>query len=100
MSCTSSPSRAEEIAPSSSSDTTGKRAPGEAEDHHDGPRDRSPRARVKPRAQSAPMLRCSAERFQKVRPMTWEQRDAFLAAAAPETRYATLFAVLAKAGLR
>ena len=42
----------------------------------------------------------SAERVQKVRPMTWEQRDAFLAAGAPETRYATLFVVLAKAGLR
>jgi integrase len=42
----------------------------------------------------------SAERVQKVRPMTWEQRDAFLAAAATDTRYVTLFAVLAKAGLR
>lgn len=42
----------------------------------------------------------SAERVQKVRPMTWEQRDAFLAAAGAETRYVTLFAVLAKAGLR
>jgi integrase len=42
----------------------------------------------------------SAERLQKVRPMTWEQRDAFLAAAGSETRYVTLFAVLAKAGLR
>ena len=41
-----------------------------------------------------------AERLQKVRPMTWEQRDAFLAAAAGEPPYAVLFAILAKAGLR
>jgi integrase len=41
-----------------------------------------------------------AERPQKVRPMSWEQRDAFLAAAADESRYGALFTVLAKAGLR
>ncbi len=41
-----------------------------------------------------------AERVQKVRPMTWEQRDAFLAAAAGDRPYGTLFQVLAKAGLR
>ena len=40
----------------------------------------------------------AAERMQKIRPMTWEQRDAFRAAAAArEPRHATLFAVLAKA---
>src|SRR4029453_5567966 len=38
----------------------------------------------------------TAERIQKVPPMTWDQRDAFLATAAPETRYATLFVVLAR----
>jgi integrase len=32
--------------------------------------------------------------------MAWEQRDAFFAAAAAETRYATLFAVLVEARLR
>jgi integrase len=32
--------------------------------------------------------------------MTWEQRDAFLAAADGERRYATLFALLVKGGLR
>jgi site-specific recombinase XerC len=42
----------------------------------------------------------SAERLQKVRPMTWEQRDAFLAAAAVEKLYSALFLLLAKAGLR
>ena len=42
----------------------------------------------------------AAERLQKVRPMTWEQRDAFLEAAAAEPRYATLFSLLAKTGMR
>jgi integrase len=42
----------------------------------------------------------SAERLQKIRPMTWEQRDAFLAAAAGERQYAALFVLLVKAGLR
>ena len=40
-----------------------------------------------------------AERIQKVRPMSWEQRDAFLAAV-KNPRYSTLFDLLAKAGLR
>jgi integrase len=42
----------------------------------------------------------AAERVQKIRPMTWEQRDAFLAAAGSERRHAALFAILAKGGLR
>jgi integrase len=42
----------------------------------------------------------AVERLQKVRPMTWEQRDAFLEAAACERPYVTLFTLLAKAGLR
>jgi integrase len=42
----------------------------------------------------------AAERVQKVRPMTWEQRTAFLDAAERDRRYGALFAVLAKAGLR
>ena len=32
--------------------------------------------------------------------MTWEQRDAFLAAAAAEPRYTTLLPLLAKTGVR
>jgi integrase len=40
-----------------------------------------------------------AERIQKVRPMSWEQRDALLAAL-KNPRYSTLFELLAKAGLR
>lgn len=32
--------------------------------------------------------------------MTWEQRDAFLAAADGEPPYTALFAILARAGLR
>jgi integrase len=42
----------------------------------------------------------AAERLQRIRPMSWEQRDAFLEAAAKERPYGTLFAILAKAGLR
>jgi integrase len=42
----------------------------------------------------------SAERLQNVRPMTWEQRDAFLGAAASERPYSALFVFLVKAGLR
>src|SRR5262245_27066680 len=41
-----------------------------------------------------------AERLQKVRPMSWEQRDAFLEAAKRTRRYYPLFATLAKTGLR
>jgi integrase len=41
-----------------------------------------------------------AERLQKIRPMSWQDRDAFLAAAAPQRRYHALFSVLTKAGLR
>jgi integrase len=40
-----------------------------------------------------------AERIQKVRPMSWERRDAFLGAV-KNPRYSTLFELLAKAGLR
>jgi integrase len=42
----------------------------------------------------------AAERIQKVRPLSWEQRGAFLEAAAAERPYGTLFALLAKGGLR
>ena len=42
----------------------------------------------------------AAERIQKVRPMSWEQRDAFLEAARIDRRYGTLFLVLAKSGVR
>ncbi len=42
----------------------------------------------------------AAERIQKVRPMSWEQRDTFLEAVSPDRRYGVLFAVLAKGGLR
>jgi integrase len=41
-----------------------------------------------------------AERVQRIRPMSWEQRDALLAIVASEVCYGALFAVLAKAGLR
>src|SRR5262245_45079187 len=41
-----------------------------------------------------------AERLQKVRPMSWEQRDAFLETAKRTRRYYPLFATLAKTGLR
>ncbi|MBI1734475.1 MAG: tyrosine-type recombinase/integrase [Candidatus Rokubacteria bacterium] len=42
----------------------------------------------------------AADRIQKIKPMNWEQRTRLLDAARREPRYATLFAVLAKAGLR
>ena len=42
----------------------------------------------------------AADRTQKIRPMTWEQRTLFLDAAGQEPRYAALFTMLAKAGLR
>jgi hypothetical protein len=42
----------------------------------------------------------AAERLQRIRPMSWDQRDAFLEAAARERPHGTLFAVLAKGGLR
>ena len=42
----------------------------------------------------------TAERLQNVRPMPWEERDAFLAAAACERQYSALFVLLVKAGLR
>ncbi len=41
-----------------------------------------------------------AERVQKIRPMSWEQRDAFLAEIAGVPRYGMLFTLLAKTGLR
>jgi integrase len=41
-----------------------------------------------------------AERFQKIRPMSWEHRDNFLAKAASDRRHHALFATLVKAGLR
>ena len=42
----------------------------------------------------------AAERQQRIRPMSWEQRDAFLEASGKERPYVALFAVLAKAGRR
>ncbi len=42
----------------------------------------------------------AAERLQRVRPISWDQRDAFLEIAARERPYGTLFAILTKAGLR
>ena len=42
----------------------------------------------------------SSERLQKVRPLTWEQRDALLAEVKDDRRHAALFQLLAKAGLR
>jgi integrase len=42
----------------------------------------------------------AAERQQRIRPMSWDQRDAFLEASGKERPYVALFAVLAKAGLR
>jgi integrase len=41
-----------------------------------------------------------AERLQKIRPLSWTDRDALLAEAAPDRRHHALFATLAKAGLR
>lgn len=41
-----------------------------------------------------------AEALEKIRPLSWEDRDAFLAAAAPSRRYHALFALLFKTGLR
>jgi integrase len=41
-----------------------------------------------------------AERLQKVRPMSWQDRDALLAASVSQRRYHALFSVLTKAGLR
>ena len=38
-----------------------------------------------------------ADRLQKIRPMTWEERDAFLEAVAAVPRYNAFFATLAKA---
>jgi integrase len=42
----------------------------------------------------------AAERLQKIRPLSWDQRDALLAEAAVDRRHAALVATLAKAGLR
>jgi integrase len=42
----------------------------------------------------------SAERLQNVRPMTWEERDAFLSAAASERQYSGPFVLLVKVGMR
>jgi hypothetical protein len=42
----------------------------------------------------------AAERIQKIRPMSWEQRTLFLDAAQQERRLFALFQTLAKAGLR
>ena len=42
----------------------------------------------------------ATERLQKIRPMTWEDRDAILAVAAPSRRSHALLSVLLKAGLR
>jgi integrase len=41
-----------------------------------------------------------SERVQRIRPMTWEQRQAFLDAAASERRHFALFATLVYGGLR
>jgi len=41
-----------------------------------------------------------AERLQKIRPLSWTDRDALLAEAASDRRHHALFATLAKAGLR
>jgi integrase len=42
----------------------------------------------------------AAERRQRIRPMTWAQRDALLSAAAGDGAHAVLFHLLAKGGLR
>jgi integrase len=41
-----------------------------------------------------------AERLQKIRPLSWADRDALLAEAASDRRHSALFATLVKAGLR
>jgi integrase-like protein len=41
-----------------------------------------------------------AERLQKIRPMSWDHRDAFLTAAASDRRHHALFVTPVKAGLR
>ena len=41
-----------------------------------------------------------AERIQKIRPLSWEERNALLAASAPDRRHHALLATLAKAGPR
>ena len=41
-----------------------------------------------------------SERLQKIRPLSWTDRDALLAEAASDRRHYALFATLAKAGLR
>jgi integrase len=51
------------------------------------------------RAKAADRL-TPAERIQKIRPMSWQQRDAFLAGAGNEPCYGALFVLLAKTGLR
>src|SRR4029434_6220962 len=42
----------------------------------------------------------AADRTQKIKPMSWEQRTRFLEAAQQERRFFVVFQVLAKAGLR
>jgi integrase len=42
----------------------------------------------------------ASERLQKIRPLSWEDRDVLLTAAASSRRYHALFSVLLKAGLR
>jgi integrase len=41
-----------------------------------------------------------AERLQKIRPLSWKDRDALLSEAASDRRHSALFATLVKAGLR
>src|SRR5207249_601855 len=41
-----------------------------------------------------------AERLQRVRPFSWDERDMFLAAAVSDRRHHALFALMAKTGLR
>jgi integrase len=41
-----------------------------------------------------------AERLQKIRPLSWKDRDALLSEAASDRRHSVLFATLVKAGLR
>lgn len=51
-------------------------------------------------AYSAGRKRRTAPARVEVRPLSWEERDALLAAAASDRRHHALFSVLAKAGLR